>query len=267
METNTHRTEPEPTLVVGKRRGYTVIPNGVIPEGRISARAWGLYVYLLSRPPGWECRPSQLKTVFKEGRDALYTTLHELVELGLVVKETYRRDGMPRTRFVLPDPNPDSQDSENPAVCADSPNPDSQVTEKPEGDTTDKPITTEVRQQPLVDESTVADPFDEFWAAYPRKVGKPAALKAYRAASKRLRSRNVPADQFLLAAARSLATDPNLPPATFIPHPTTWLNRDGWDDGPLPSRTGREELHKAATGYSRDEESRAVSVDEWRAGA
>jgi hypothetical protein len=33
-----------------------------------------------------------------------------------------------------------------------------------------------------------------------------------------------------------LAADPNLPEVAFIPHPSTWLNRGGWDDAPYPPR-------------------------------
>lgn len=108
------------TVKTPKRRGYTVIPNGLLPEGKVSARAWGLYAYLLSRPPGWEVRTSQLGTVFSEGRDAIYTALKQLVSAGLMSLESYRNEeGLPRKRYVLIDPeqvlkspNPDFQDTD-----------------------------------------------------------------------------------------------------------------------------------------------------------
>lgn len=77
--------------------------------------------------------------------------------------------------------------------------------------------------------------FDTFWQVYPRKVGKAKARTKYAAAVKRAGSEHVVVD-----GARRLADDPNLPPETrYIPHPTTWLERDGWDDEPLPDRGGR----------------------------
>jgi hypothetical protein len=88
-------------IKINKRRGYTVVFNDMLPEGKVSARAWGVYVYLLSRPDGWECRVSHLRTVFTEGRDAIYTVLKELAELGLMGKETYLEKGMKRSRYVL----------------------------------------------------------------------------------------------------------------------------------------------------------------------
>lgn len=88
-------------IKINKKRGYTVVFNDQLPEGAISARAWGIYVYLLSRPDGWECRVSHLRNVFTEGRDAIYTALKELAEIGLMGKETYLEKGMKRSRYVL----------------------------------------------------------------------------------------------------------------------------------------------------------------------
>jgi len=71
--------------------------------------------------------------------------------------------------------------------------------------------------------------FEEFWAVYPRKVGKPKAQDAWRRAVARASSAAV------LAGAVAYRDDPNRE-AGFTAHPTTWLNRDGWADAPLPTR-------------------------------
>jgi translation initiation factor IF-2 len=61
---------------------------------------------------------------------------------------------------------------------------------------------------------------------------KAAAKKAWRQATKRESS------SAIVAACRALASDPNLPAdRSLIPHPTTWLNRDGWEDEPYPPPT------------------------------
>lgn len=85
--------------------------------------------------------------------------------------------------------------------------------------------------------------FAEFWDTYPRKAGKQAASKKFWAALKR-----ATADQ-IIAGAKRLATDPNLPEQRFIPHPTTWLERDGWDDEPLPPRFTTSSDERLARGY------------------
>lgn len=68
--------------------------------------------------------------------------------------------------------------------------------------------------------------FDGFWAAYPRKVGK--------AAAKRYWSRNGldnTADAIMAGLERCKASKAwSKDGGQFVPHPTTWLNRDGWED-------------------------------------
>lgn len=72
--------------------------------------------------------------------------------------------------------------------------------------------------------------FDEFWETYPRKVGKPAALRAFKAAAKGPRERAetildglVTWRQAWKRAGTAIA---------FIPHPATWLNQRRWEDTP-----------------------------------
>ena len=82
--------------------------------------------------------------------------------------------------------------------------------------------------------------FDEFWSAYPRKVGKKKARGKYQAAAKRA------SEEKIIAGAHDLAKDPNLPETLYIPHPSTWLERDGWEDEPLPPRGGQQSRSQQA---------------------
>jgi len=84
--------------------------------------------------------------------------------------------------------------------------------------------------------------FDEFWAAYPKRVGKDAARKAFTKAIKRA------SIETILAGARRYASDPNLPEKQFIPDPATWLNAGRWGDEPCPPRTATD---RPPTGSSR----------------
>ena len=76
--------------------------------------------------------------------------------------------------------------------------------------------------------------FAEFYARYPRKVGKGSARKAYAKALKA-----VSHDDIMFGLSQQLpgmeATDKK-----FIPHPATWLNRESWSDEPEEptSKTG-----------------------------
>lgn len=68
--------------------------------------------------------------------------------------------------------------------------------------------------------------FEHWWSAYPRKQGKRKALAEWRRATKRVdRDELVTKTKTFAAFHAREGTDKQ-----FIPLPTTWLNRDGWDD-------------------------------------
>lgn len=79
--------------------------------------------------------------------------------------------------------------------------------------------------RPLPKKPKETPEFVEFYErAYPRRVGRATALTAFLKATTR-----APAE-VIIKAAQDLASSPDLPDERFIPHPTTWLNRDGWLD-------------------------------------
>lgn len=71
--------------------------------------------------------------------------------------------------------------------------------------------------------------FARFWEAYPNKVGKQAAEKAFARALKRVPGHDPPA-QMLEAVERAKRSAQWL--RGYIPHPTTWLNEGRWEDEP-----------------------------------
>lgn len=64
--------------------------------------------------------------------------------------------------------------------------------------------------------------FEAFWSAYPRKVAKGAAKKAYRHALTRASH-----EEILAGAKRYAASKPD---PKFTKHPASWLNADCWLD-------------------------------------
>ena len=75
--------------------------------------------------------------------------------------------------------------------------------------------------------------FDEWWQAYPRKVGKGQARKAYTTALRKA------SDTVLLDAAREFAKRTKDADPKFIPHPATWLNGERWTDQPDVKKPAR----------------------------
>lgn len=112
-------------------------------------------------------------------------------------------------------------------------------------------LSSPTKQQPPSAAPKVDEVFDQFWSAYPRKVGKEAARKAFRKACTL-----APASLITMAAAR-YAADPNLPEPTYVPHPSTWLSGGRWDDGPLATRP----LFPASGKPNLDDKVRATLAD------
>lgn len=75
--------------------------------------------------------------------------------------------------------------------------------------------------------------FDAFWTAYPRKVGKGAALKAWA----KLKDKRNTLTLILGALAWQTKThDWTKEAGQFIPYPATWLNEQRWLDEPPPEQ-------------------------------
>lgn len=87
------------------------------------------------------------------------------------------------------------------------------------------------------------DAFDAFWSAYPRKVGKPEARKAWKVALKK-------AGAGKIIAAASAYAEQTLAEKTeprFIKHPGPWLNAERWADfQPTPKTDDFDRAYAAA---------------------
>lgn len=91
--------------------------------------------------------------------------------------------------------------------------------------------------------------FEEFWALYPRKVGKQAAWKTW--------SRLKPNAELTKAILSAVEYQRNCPQwqkdgGQYIPNPATWLNQGRWEDK-LPAGTP-----KGATGHLGEAELEAI---------
>lgn len=80
--------------------------------------------------------------------------------------------------------------------------------------------------------------FADFWAAYPRRVAKRAALKSW---ERELRAGTAADD--IMGGLRRLLPSLMAREPQFIPHPATWLNQGRWED-----ETPVERFRPSATG-------------------
>jgi len=66
--------------------------------------------------------------------------------------------------------------------------------------------------------------FEEFWAAYPRKIAKPYCREIWTRKERNL--------QMILASLKKTKSSPDWQKegGKFIPNPSTWLNQGRWED-------------------------------------
>lgn len=69
-------------IIRNKSPRYTVIPNQLLEDERITWEAKGILAYLLSKPDTWELNASHLIGFGYAGREKIYRVLKELQEAG-----------------------------------------------------------------------------------------------------------------------------------------------------------------------------------------
>lgn len=88
--------------------------------------------------------------------------------------------------------------------------------------------------------------FDAFWSAYPRRVAKAAAEKAWKAAL------NHAAPSLIVAGAARYASEVADRTPDKIAHPATWLNGRRWEDPPGANASGRTPARGATAPVTAD---------------
>jgi hypothetical protein len=89
----------------------------------------------------------------------------------------------------------------------------------------------------VVDSNSIAGSIsaEDIYAAYPRKVGKQAAIKAINKVPSKWRDGGFAMREYLLERTKAYAAAVAHWPAAdkqFIPFPATWFNRGSYDDDP-----------------------------------
>lgn len=79
-----------PVFRVSKNRDFTVIANSVFKDRRLSAKAKGILVEMLSLPENWDYTLKGLTTLFSDGIDSIRQGIKELEENGYIVRERKR---------------------------------------------------------------------------------------------------------------------------------------------------------------------------------
>ena len=75
-----------------KSKGFTVMPNSISYDPRLSIKGFGMLCKLLMLPEDWDFTISGLATQFKDSKDSVSSALKELEGLGYLVREQIRAE-------------------------------------------------------------------------------------------------------------------------------------------------------------------------------
>lgn len=75
-----------------KDNPYVMLNKEFLSDPKLSWRAKGMLTYLLSKPDNWQVNPNDLIKKSKDGRDAVYACLNELIEVGYIERNKIRNE-------------------------------------------------------------------------------------------------------------------------------------------------------------------------------
>lgn len=80
-------------IKVVKDTNYTTINNTIIKDKRLSLKAKGLFLTVMSLPDDWDFSVSGIASVLMEGEKAIYHAIKELIKLGYCQRERVYEKG------------------------------------------------------------------------------------------------------------------------------------------------------------------------------
>lgn len=240
---------------------FTMLPNQWVRDARLSHRARGVLAVVMSHRDGWETSISYLVQNGKEGRDAIYSAVNELVDFGYLRRIEMRSS---TGKFEGSDYEVQNPFTGNQQPLTGKPDTDYPYSEKPypanpqqEKNNLKKTISKENQDNTSSrkrDGAGYTPEFLNFWEAYPLKRDKGAAFKAW----KKL---NTAEHTAVMAGVYRYANDPNLE-KRYTKYPASWLNARAWEDEtPLPARTEKKQAWQVRQETYAAERARFAQMD------
>jgi hypothetical protein len=212
---------------------FTQIPNDWVRDTRLSLKAIGLLVQLMSHAPGWRMSIRSLARANGTGADTIKSAVAELEQYGYLVRSDEQKRSEDGTfadyEWRTADP------FQNPVTVK---------TRHGEMEHKEEQVLKEEQVIKNKQENKADDLFIEFWNAYPRKLDKAKAFRAFKSALKRATFEDI------LAGVIAYRNDPARNP-DFTKYPATWLNSDSWENAagsgvsPHTERNERERQRSA----------------------
>lgn len=101
-----------------KNKNYTVISNVFVRDNNLSLKAKGFLSVVMSLPEKWDFSVNGICAITKEGKNAVYNVISELIKSGYCTKEEMRNEnnefsGIEYTFYEEPISGDDTQSAEN----------------------------------------------------------------------------------------------------------------------------------------------------------
>jgi len=190
----------------------------------------------MSHSHGWSLSISQLATNSKEGKDSIRSAIKELEKFGYLTRSQENDGRFGENIWTTHDP------SENPMT-------ENPMTENP------TPKNNNIKEEQVKNNKS-EELFNEFWNAYPRKLDKAKAFRAFKSALKRTKFEDI------LAGVIAYRNDPKRDP-DFTKYPATWLNNDSWENAAAlpesPQSQARKEKERQASREFLEEQARLAA--------
>lgn len=260
------------------QHSFTMVPNQILRDSRLSWGARGLMAFIVSQKPGYSLSRQELIDASPMGRMGVKSLIDELQELGYLEISQSREGGKFGSSIMvakLPGVSHSEPLSGLPTAVEPSTvslhTPLNTIINNitysppivPHGDDVAR-ATEPLRADALADydelgtevilkikpdtrqhwqkagevvqvsnantsqkpQNAPLSDFDAFWALVPRRVGKKAAERAWRTVERRGESSDAIEGMRAYAAAFAQSGTE----LKYVPHPSTWLNRRGWED-------------------------------------
>lgn len=281
---------------------FYILDKSISDNDRLSWRARGLLIYLLGKPDNWKVSVANLvnqtqNSAHRSGRDAIYSILKELEDIGYLQREQGKTDNgkfgsidyvvseIPVIREESPlTGNPDTAEpyTADPTLISIEYKQELKSTNKtlPPSHDVDKRVTpvdgavapagteeTPVGNQLALVDSPSPEPdrasFDLFWSHYPRKVGKKEARLVW----DRIKpSWNLYYQIIENIQARVDAEEWTPERKRYIPHAATYLSKERWEDEVMPAPASQPNRGNGYEGYQPTDRPRSA-VDRVRSAA
>ena len=189
---------------------YTVIPNSIIQDNRISSKALGMFCYIQNKPEDWEFSAKNIAYHKKEGIDLVRSALIELETYGYLQRvKSQDEKGFWSVDYILNDkPTSTNPTQENP------------ISGEPEsGNSTNN--SKKNKRKPKISKEDINIPFDVFYNAYGKKVDRDKA---------ELKWNKLTDEERCLAMEDTPKYIRSLNDRQFQKNPATYIHNKSWKD-------------------------------------